>query len=129
MDNGFGVSTLILVGLGCGALGYLSGVEEPLLDPDDPNAKPGFSRRSAKKVRQWVRDLKTRRTERKSENTKAHAQAVAAAVMEQPEGVSSILEALAQAAEQMTPEERERAEKIGDIMAQLNERARKEGRP
>ena len=67
MEDGFGIGTLVLVGFGCGALGYLSGVEEPPI----PTTESSRMRRSAKRVKQWVHDLKQRRAEKRAEKKAA----------------------------------------------------------
>jgi len=103
MDNGFGFGTLVLVGLGCGALGFLSGVEEPLSElssgganGNGPETKPGLTRRSAKRAKGWVRDLRTKRqakrAEKKAEKTEGKKQQAESVLQSSIENLAKALD-------------------------------------
>jgi len=134
MDNGFGMGTLILVGLGCGALGFISGVEGPAIEPveTEPNTdgKPptaGITRRSAKRVKQWVHDVKanrqTKKAAKQAEKAKVATPVDTATIADIAQDLATTLED-PEVVDELANSQKSRADLIGAIMEELARKAK-----
>jgi hypothetical protein len=114
MDDGFGLGTLFLV-------------EEPLTDSDGKTPEPGFTRRSAKKAKSWVRDLKAKGKARREEKKAEKEIKKAEKKKQKAEArLQATIEKLGEAMEdprvlaELTDSEQARADLIGEIMGELH---------